>query len=76
MKKGKKRPQEFFIGERVYNVVKGKNGKGDIYGVCYVSKKLIGKKIVPKVLTEKDLELIEVVKREYSHKRNRKKKNI
>lgn len=76
MQKGKKRPQEFFFGERVYNVVKGANGKGDIYGISYVSKELIGKKIVPRILTEKDLESIEVVKREYSHKRKRKKKNI
>jgi len=69
----KKRPQEFFIGERVFNVSKGKSGRGDCYGICYLPKEFIGKKITLVVLKEKDYQLLEVVKREYSLK---KKKNI
>ncbi len=64
MIKGRK-PQEFLSGERIYFVNKAKNGRGDLYGLCYLPKELIGEKITIKVLDRKDYKFIEVVKRKY-----------
>ena len=64
MKKGRK-PQEFLYGERIYYVNKGKSGRGDIYGMCYLPKKYIGKKITVSEIKKEDKKMIEVVKREY-----------
>jgi len=71
MVKGRK-PQEFFTGKKVYNVAKAKNGRGDVYGICYLPKELIGKKVTLKILKKDDYKLIEIKKRKYSL---RKKKN-
>ena len=65
MGRGRK-PQEFLLGERVYNVSKAKNGRGDVYGICYLPEKLIGKKVTLNILKKEDYKMLEEVKRKYS----------
>ena len=72
MTKGRK-PLEYFSGERVFTISKGKNGRGNVYGLCYLPEELIGKKIMIKVLDKKDYKFIEQVKRTYSSKKKNKK---
>jgi len=70
MIKGRK-PLEFFSGERVYTISRGKSGRGDFYGICYLPKELIGKKIMIQILNKKDYKSIEIVKRKYSLKKKK-----
>jgi len=70
MIKGRK-PLEFFSGERIYTISKGKSGRGDFYGICYLPKELIGKRIMIKILNKKDYKSIEVIKRKYSLKKKK-----
>lgn len=58
-KRVKARPKEFLYGERVYSVVKSKNGKGFVYGVCYLPREYIGKKITVSEVSKNDIDMIE-----------------
>lgn len=69
--KGRK-SKEYYLGERVYSVSKGKSGQGILYGLVYLPKELIGKKILIKELEKKEHKDIEIIKRTYtSKKKNR-----
>lgn len=72
MEKGRK-PQEFLFGKRIYYVNKSKNGKGDVYGYCYLPKELIGKRVFVQEIEKEDIKNIEIVKREYSLKKKKEK---
>jgi hypothetical protein len=68
--KGRK-PQEFLYGDRIYFVGKGKSGRGDIYGICYVPKEYIGRRVIVELVSKEEEKMIEIVKREYSYKKKR-----
>ena len=69
---GVRSPHEYLFGDRVYKIVKAKNGKGDLYGVIYVEKKLVGKKVTLNEIKKDDKQFLEVVKREYTFKKEMK----
>lgn len=73
MKKGRK-PLEFLDGERIYYVNKAKNGRGDVYGVVYLPEKYINKKVKVELIKLKKGQKIEIIKREYSNRNERRLK--
>lgn len=73
---GLRYPHEYLFGNRVYTVIKSKNGDGNVYGIAYFEKKLIGKKITILLVPKEDTQFLEVVKREYKKKKNRSERGL
>lgn len=71
---GVRHPHEYLFGDRVYRIIKAKNGDGNIYGISYFDKKLVGKRITVQVVSKEDLQFLEKVKREYKNRSERRLK--